>query len=63
MAWKKREMRLKSQGYYDLAKEVVKQWSMDGKPKSDFEGVKLWAELLIAHKQQMNTGFKCHAQL
>jgi len=51
--YKKRELKVHKDGYYDLAKEVIKQWNTDGRPKGDKKGVALWAELIQAHQRQM----------
>lgn len=46
--WTKDELRLKH-GVYDLAKDVIKQWNLDGRPQCDKESVDIWKELLISH--------------
>jgi len=53
--WKKRELRVHNNGIYDLAKEVIKQWNTDGRPRGDMPGVEVWADVLVAHQQQMLT--------
>lgn len=44
--------------YNMLSRAVIKQWSIDGKPKRDLEGVKLWAQLLELHHKQMSKAVK-----
>lgn len=60
--YKGRELRLKKNGYYDLATEVIRQWNTDGRPRGDMEGVRLWAELLQSH-QKIMTGVIKHGEL
>ena len=54
MAYKKRELKLHKHGYYDLAREVLRQWHVDGKPRGDESGIKPWADLLMAHRELMH---------
>ena len=54
--YKRRELRVCNNGYYDLAKEVIRQWKQDGMPRGDMEGVNLWADLLKSHQRMMRKG-------
>ena len=54
MSYKRRELKLKTAGYYDLAKEVIRQWNTDGRPRSDLEGIEMWAELVASHQSMMH---------
>jgi hypothetical protein len=40
-------------GFLDLASAVIQQWKLDGKPRNDVEGVKLWATLIESHHKTM----------
>lgn len=51
--YKRRELRLHKDGYYDLAKEVIRQWHSDGRPQGDLKGIELWAEMLVSHQANM----------
>jgi hypothetical protein len=46
-------MKIHKHKFYDLAVAIIKQWQLDGKPKGDTEGVKIWADLVAAHQDQM----------
>jgi hypothetical protein len=48
--WHKSELMLHNKGMRSLAVAVLKQWQLDGKPKGDSESIRLWADLLKAHK-------------
>lgn len=55
----RRELRIYKNGYVDLAKEVVRQWNIDGRPRGDEVGIQLWSDLIDAHmKQQHKHTFK-----
>jgi hypothetical protein len=56
MSYKRRELKVHKDGFYDLAKAVMHQWNTDGRPRGDEEGISLWAELLQSHQQQMMRG-------
>jgi hypothetical protein len=56
--FKKRDYKLCSRGYIDLATAVVRQWRDDGRPMGDAEGAKMWAQLLDAHKKQMHSAIR-----
>ena len=53
--YKKKELKLHKNGYYDLAKAVMTQWQIDGRPRGDEIGVKLWVELIKAHQDRTRT--------
>ena len=51
--YKRRELKIYKKSFYDLAKNVIRQWDIDGRPKGDERGIILWAELIQAHEKQM----------
>lgn len=51
--WTKRELTLR-QGVKELAKAVIEQWILDGKPECDAEVIKLW-ENIANFKMEDNT--------
>lgn len=54
MSYKKRELALRTHGYYDLAKEVIKQWNTDGRPRGDLKQIEIWGDLIRAHESMMH---------
>jgi len=54
--YKRRELKLHKDGYYDLAKEVIRQWNMDGRPRGDIPGINAWADIIRSHQQMMLGG-------
>jgi hypothetical protein len=54
----KRELKLHKDGFQDLAKEIIWQWKADGMPKSDFSGIKLWADFLRSHAKMQEGEYK-----
>lgn len=49
--WTKEELSLRV-GFPELAKAVVKQWILDGKPKSDREEILYWIELIKLYQEE-----------
>ena len=43
--WTKRELTLRS-GPVELAKAVIEQWVLDGKPERDREAIKYWENIV-----------------
>jgi hypothetical protein len=62
VSYKRRELRVMKDGYYDLARAVLHQWNTDGRPQGDVKGVTLWAELVASHQQKMIGGVR-HGEL
>lgn len=50
--WTKRELTLRS-GVIELAKAVIEQWVLDGRPEKDLEAIKFWEK--IANFKETNT--------
>ena len=53
MGYKRHEIKIMKDGYYDLAKEVIRQWNQDGKPRGDLPGIQMWKEVLQVHQSMM----------
>lgn len=53
MSYKRHELNLHNKSYVSLAKAVIRQWNMDGRPRGDEEGIVLWGELLDLHQQYL----------
>jgi hypothetical protein len=53
MGYKRSELKIHKDGYYDLAKAVIKQWRQDGEPRGDKPTITLWAELIESHQSNM----------
>jgi len=51
--YKRRELKIMKDGYYDLAKEVIRQWNQDGRPRGDEKGIELWSDIIHSHQAMM----------
>jgi hypothetical protein len=54
--WRKKELELYANPITGLAEAVIKQWNLDGRPKGDADGVKVWADLLTMYAAAMHGG-------
>lgn len=53
MSYKKRELRVLSGGFNDLAKAVIRQWRTDGSPRSSEDGIRSWGKVLQQHHKNI----------
>jgi hypothetical protein len=49
----KDELKIKPNGYVDLAAAIIRQWQLDGKPANDADGIRMWSSLLDSHHRTM----------
>ena len=48
--WTKDELRVCPYKYLDLAAAVIRRWQIDGRPKTDEPGIRLWKQVIEASR-------------